>query len=288
MSVSETTEESVVIHLGTPIAEANASAVASTMQAMIAIVDEAQKELQANNALLLKARPFSTGSFEIPFELILVGLPFVFDKIGLIEEVLRILKEYIEVRKLLQGEPLPPAKGGTVVLNGNVTVSNSVVNIVHNSVTTAAFDKAATEIEADPTIQNLKVLRGKDREPIASISRDDIKSFRADVSPPTIPKKRERIETKLLVIKSPDFGGRAKWEFVLDGHTISADILDENFIHRVLERAEVFAAGDRLEVELIVRSELVPSLATYKPKSYSVLRVLRHLDRPDEEPLPLF
>ncbi|MEX2173192.1 MAG: hypothetical protein WD872_02445 [Pirellulaceae bacterium] len=283
-------QERVVVELGTPIAEADAAAVASTMQAVVAIVAEAQKQLKSNDALLLKARPFSENSFEIPFELILVGTALAFDNHPLIDEVLQILQDYISIRKLLRGKPLPsPSANGSVVVQGNITVKDSVVNILLNSQVNTIMNKAAADLEADTTINGLKVLRGKQRDPIANIEREELAYFRYDPHSLALDgPQRERPQRTTVIIHTPVLEGRAKWKLILDGHTISADIQDYGFMERVRAGNEVFAAGDRLDVDLVIHEDYTESLATYQPKKYSVMRVYDHFKRPTEESPKLF
>lgn len=102
--------ESLTIRLGTQGAEADAAAVASTMQAVAAIVEETQIQLKSNQQVLLKARPFAKGSFEIPLDLILVGTASLFETHPLLSCILDILKEYLKVRQLLKGHALPAPK----------------------------------------------------------------------------------------------------------------------------------------------------------------------------------
>lgn len=282
MAIPAPQPEELVVRLGTPIAEANAAAVASMMQAVVAIVEEAQKQIKSNDEILVKARPFSEGSFEIPLELVLVGAALSFDNYPLIEHVLRLLKEYISIRKVLQGSPLPPAaKDGSIVVQGNITVTNSVVNILMNSQVNTAMDKVATDVKADTTIQSVKVLRGKEREPIATIERGELDYFRYDPNSAVLEgQKRDRPVQTTLIIHTPVLEGRGKWKFILDGRTVSADIKDEDFMQRVKAGNEVFAAGDRLVVDLIIHEEYAQSLATYQSKKHTIVKVYDHTMRP--------
>ena len=128
-------KESLTIRLGTTATEVDATAVASTMQAIAAIIEESQVQLNANEQVLLKARPFAKGSFEIPLDLIYVGVLSLYENHPLLMQILAVLKEYLSIRQLLKGKSLPPPeKDGTFVVNGSqITIQNSVIQIISNN-----------------------------------------------------------------------------------------------------------------------------------------------------------
>jgi hypothetical protein len=150
-----------------------------------------------------------------------------------------------------------------------------------------AVDRAAADVLADNTIKGIAVLAGQARETIATISRDELPKFRHDPNaPPADGLTRTRSLTTTLVIHTPVLEGKAKWKFIFDGHTISADIRDHEFMGKVSLGEESFAAGDRLEVELTVTEEFDNSLATYKAAEHAVLRVRKHTKKPKQQLLP--
>ena len=240
--------------------------------------------------MLLKARPFSEGSFEIPLELVILGGASLFDNQPLIDEILRMLKQYFEAKKLLRGQPPPSPRsdGGSVVIHGDLEISNSVVNILVNAKVNTAVDRAAVDVAADETIKHIKVLTGEERTVLTTVEREELEYFRTgnDTGPraPT----RDRQETTEVIIKSPVFEGNARWKFIWKSHTILADISDEDFMERVRAGNEAFAAGDRLEVDLVVHERYDEALATYEESGYSIMRVHRHSKRPRRGERTLF
>lgn len=280
MASSQQSTESIAVRLGSPDSQVDATAVASTMQAIIAIVDEAQKVMAAQEQVLIKARPFASGSFEIPLDLIVIGTAGLFSVHPLIDNILNLLKDYIELKTLLRGQPVPePSGNGTIVVQGNtINISHSVINILSNNRIGTALDRAVTDIAADETIRDVKMFRGAATEPFIVIPRTELDFLRnhpsgADTERPD----RERVVRCTLTLRSLVFEGSGKWRFNYDGATISADIRDEDFKRRVVGGIEEFAAGDRLDVELVIAERYNPVIADYERKNqYSIARVFSH------------
>lgn len=286
MASSTSHRESLTVKLGAEPAEANAAAVASTMQAVVAIVEEAQQQIQSNEQLLLKARPFAKGSFEIPFDLIVLGAATLFDVHPLIGQVLDMLKDYLDIKKMLKGEPVPePAENGTIVIQGNtVQVSKSVINILCSGQVNSTVDRAFSDIEADDTIKDVKVYRGSDTTPIATIPNTEFAYFKHEPStPPSDRPDRDRNVKATLTIRRPVLEGRAKWDVNYEGNSISADLRDEDFKQRVDAGIEEFARGDRLEVELTIVERYNPTIDDYERKgAYVITKVLNHIKQPHD------
>lgn len=281
--IQQPQKESLTIRLGTKGAEADAAAVASTMQAVAAIVEETQIQLKTTEHVLLKARPFAKGSFEIPLDLILVGAATLFENHPLLSSILDILKEYLKVRQLLKGQALPPPeRDGTFIVNGSsITIQNSVINIVSNGRVQNAVDKAATDLLKDETIKDVKFFRDDDSTPMAVIPQSEFEYLKNTPTTESLEEgKRNRVVTAMLTLRSPVFDGRSKWKFNYEGAKIDASIADEDFRRKVQSGLEQFAAGDRLEVTLNIKEEYNQQFADYERKGFSVTQVLKHIKRP--------
>ena len=84
-------QEEITISLESKESEVDAEAVASMIRAITAIVAETQRELNANEQILVKARPFSKGSFEIPLDLVLVSAASLFDTPIILQNMLETM-----------------------------------------------------------------------------------------------------------------------------------------------------------------------------------------------------
>jgi hypothetical protein len=287
----EAPHEQLTISLGTKIAEANADAVASTIQAVIAVVLEAHKQIKPSDTLVIKALPLRKGSFEIPLELIFVTAKdfaaFAIDNLPVLQATFTTVKQYFEVRKLLRGNHLPPpTKEGTVVI-GNITLNfnDSTLNVLSNNHVNTQVSKAASDISKDGTIDHLKLLRGEGEvDEIANVPREELSYLNFDSDNPISegPMQDRLLKKTELVIHTPVLEGTSQWTFILKGQKITVKIQDEAFMKRVAKGVEEFAAGDRLKVDLVVTEVMQTALATYVAKSYKVVKVHEHLKRQEQ------
>lgn len=281
-------KELLVVKLGTNLEEANAAAVASVMQAVIAIVEEARLDLNTSDALIVKARPLKGGSLEIPMELVLVTTSLLVEAHPAIAYILEVVSNYIKLKKESQGRSMSMEQvAGSTIFNGNVYIENSTVNILTNSRVNDSFDKASVDIEADDTIKSIDFLKGESRESIAHLAREEFKYLRCDPNQsPISGKSREKIVDDIeLVVHTPVLKGNGQWTFIFSGRQIKAKIQDDSFMSRVAIGNERFAAGDRLKVKLLIEEEYSSTLAAYEEKKYVIAVVYAHTNRPSETPL---
>src|SRR5687768_3184267 len=234
MATTTESRELLIVEFGTPIAEENAVAVASTIHALAAILEEARKQAQLSERLELKIQPFREGSLETWVQLVVAGGAVLVAYQQQIAYLFDCLKEYITARKGKQ-EMSSPA-GNSVVIHGDIkidnriTVSDNVVTLLKNPDLSILVDKAAVDIEGDETIKGVKLLKGKKREPIAEIKREELPKFRYGTTPAVdLPKKEKMRRKAIVVIHTPVLKGRGKWTVVYKAKTIEAPIEDEEF-----------------------------------------------------------
>jgi hypothetical protein len=280
-------QEEIIIRLESKEYEVDAEAVASMIRAITAIVTETQLELNENEKILVKARPFSKGSFEIPLDLVLVSAASLFDTPIFLQNILETIKSYISIRTELRGEQLPePDKNGSVVLNGtNITLSHSVIQVFNSSRVSDAFHRAATDVAADPSISDINIIRSKSKDLLVRIASSELPYFQTTEPPISseVQNRDRRIEAE-LVLRSAVFQGKGKWKFNLEGVAIAVTISDEAFLQRVNSGIERFASGDRLKVELLIRERFNHQLSDYeRTGSYVVDRVIQHTSQPPSD-----
>lgn len=271
---------SITVKLDSPTDEVDAKAVALTMQAILEIIEETSKELQEDQRLLVKARPFQPGSFEIPLELIIPSSTTLFES-PVFDMIVATLRQYFDVRRLLArgefnrddlGEPAPQIRAGETLLAATrrILVSRNVEQ---------SIALALESMTADTAIENFKVFRGDEEEPFVVVERPEFETFRASSAMFVEEPSREVSSREFLSIASIVFEGRAAWTFNRSGVRISARIEDEDFSERVQTGAEVFSAGDRLDVDLNVAQEYDPVTNDYLNKKYRILHVYGHVRR---------
>lgn len=285
-------QELFTIKLTAKVHNANATAVAATMDAVVAILREAERQINPPDKLLIKARAFASGSFEIPLDLIFVGTALT---VGMpyVDELLRIFKGYLSLKKLLKGNPAPDsAKDGAFVLDGNtINISESVVNVYNNSPVNEAVSRAATEIEGDENISAMVFLKGVEQEQIGIVPRAELTYLQIpDTTLDLEPNKNVRKKRKVtLVVRKPVLcDSKDKWSFLYVDRPIMADILDEGWLRKVTASIERFGSGDRLIVDLSIHDEWNPALQAFEAKRYSVVKIHDHKLATPERQLTIF
>ena len=93
----------------------------------------------------------------------------------------------------------------------------------------------------------------------------------------------ERIVNKIgiLSITSLSFEINIKWVFYYEGNKFAAKINDDEFV-RLIDSGEKFAKGDALEAEFEIKQEFYEPANTYVNKSYKIIKIIRHIPRPEQ------
>ena len=271
-------KEQVVVRLDSRAPEANAAAVASSMSAVLALVSEAHAAIGDNQELLVKARPFAEGSFEIPLELIAVGVGAMFASSPLLDNILDAIRRYFEIKRELQGDAIVRKDAQTIIVKGNeVNVGSIVINLLDpRSLANREVSKALHEVDADESISGIELIRGAEQTPFVAVQKSEFPYFKLPdtIDDPT--KRRQSRSRETLGIASPVFEGDAKWRFNRRGNIIAASIADEAFLERVKRQVEAFVAGDRLDVDLVIDQLDELGVGGYVDKAYTIERVWHH------------
>ena len=81
----------------------NAKSASKSIESLASLIQETHQEFQQNSKLLIKTRPFSQGSFEIPLEIILTTEVDLLE-IPILENIVAVIKKYFDTKILLKGE----------------------------------------------------------------------------------------------------------------------------------------------------------------------------------------
>ncbi len=91
---------------------------------------------------------------------------------------------------------------------------------------------------------------------------------------------REREEiTEVQIVRAILERSDRRWQFVWNGVTIAAPVLDRAFYDDFFAHRITIAPGDALEVRLRIRQERRPELGVFVNKTYEVLQVFKHIPR---------
>lgn len=285
MAKDKSARDSITVNLGAKDSVVNADAVALSMTAILDLIDETQKALDADGELLIKARPFSEGSFEIPLDLILPAAAGMFAH-PLFDMIVDVLRQYFEVRRLLRGAPPDVSPQGVIELeDGPQQLNSATERLLTSSRCGRSVAMAMERIAADPVVESFRLFRGTTRTPFVTVERVSFDSYTSYVDLMPLEAKRVVVNRESLSIASIVFEGKAAWQFNRQGVRIKARVDDESFRERVGQGLEVFSAGDRLEVDLEIQQELDPLTRDYLNKRYRILTVHGHTKRPEQRSL---
>jgi hypothetical protein len=278
--------EEIVVSLGTPIDEADAAAVAAVMRAFVTLIEAASDTIAPEVSIKLKALPFKRGSFQIPFELIgLAG--YALANADKIKEVLQALKTYFEIRVLMRGKPIEITDTKAPIRIENLTINNNdgTINLLINPQVNRDVSDAAKAVEADKTIDGVRVLQGAQKTPLIELKRDEIKYLRQDDNAPTIapPCRDKELKNARLVVRSPDLVGNSMWRFSYKKHKIEASIQDSDFVKAVQKGEKAFTGGTQLVGDVKIHEEFDPATNKYVPTKYTITRV-DHLEQQKQLP----
>lgn len=185
---------------------------------------------------------------------ILAGLQPTFAQFPLvtfqIDSIGQLIKEWLDILKFLEGSPprivanvdngnavqITNNSGEVTTVNGNV-YNTLIINDLGNRT-----KKLKIPINSGAT--GLQITENGDN--LATYTSAEINNFNNIVTDDLIDNEINAI----LEIKSPILDGTGSWKFKYGTSTLSAKILDANFLERVDDRQEQFAHGDKFHVRL--------------------------------------
>ena len=280
----ENQEEQIAIKFDTISGEneMDAIAAAAATEAVATMIHEVYLAFGDNRKLLVKARPFSIGSFEIPLDIILVAVASVglFDG-DVIKNILNIIKEYFRIKNLLKGG-IPKIEGNKVIIEDNdINVENITINLLGedsraNQLTTKAIDRA----KSDDDIKEIQIYNETKKQEIARISKEQFEYYEKKETMIDLPEDQIKNEKVVLVIRSPvlEANDNINWKFILHGKQILANITDKEFLAKV-NIGEPFAAGDTLEVNLQIKQKYDKMYGIYIDAKKTITKIYVHNKR---------
>lgn len=270
---------------------ADAKAVGAGILTIQSMIEEVQNAFDENQRILVKARPFSDGSLNVPLELIAFGAAIILQEYPLLQKIREVIAQYFDIKKRLRGQPIQIEDGNLVIIeNSRVHVDQITLKCLDpRSVVSKKCSNAFHNIEEDPEIKGVRVSTNISTDPLAHILRREFRHFHPETSieiqnlGQKLEKSRER-----LIIRQPAFDLELAWRFIWREMKISAKVEHEDFLKKVQEGQESFAAGDSLEVDLQRLQEYDPSALTFTDKQYTITRVWQHYRRPRQQQGELF
>ena len=258
-------ENVLIVRIGCEKHDIDAETVISLMQATLSMIRAANRTVCPQEALQVKISPFVPGSFEFLYHLLVPATLFL-EQIPIVASTLAICKDYLSFRKWFHGKPQPKTIEPGIYVFGDVNfnVTTETGDVYQNCQVTQDFSRAFTDIQKDPSINEIEFYSGgKKEELLAKIPITNFVDFitpdnaEAEVSPP----KKESVARTFVTIHTPVLAKtiigkkRSKWKVVCNNRKISVDIQDENFLQKVDSAIYRFGVGDKLEVDIIEKKE---------------------------------
>jgi hypothetical protein len=93
-----------------------------------------------------------------------------------------------------------------------------------------------------------------------------------------------------LIVSKPFLGGSKtrKWEFIVDGTRISANVVDDKFLSNLQQGLESFRVGSTMDVLLDITKEYDDTYKTWMNKKYTVKTVYEMHNPETATPQKLF
>lgn len=274
----------------------DASLLSDIIRDMAELTKLAAKEENPEAYLKMNVTAFRNGSFQIDFSSICEVATNVLStfaaKPDLALNVIKAVREFFEIKKLLKGEApksVHPTDDNQTVIkahDGNtICVSKSGSAIINN----VKIDQLTVNISEDVLTHNpnggftFETSQGD-----LCCSYDDLKV----ISKP-LPITEEAICQRsrydaVLPIKSLDLLGHSQWSFIYKDRAIKAIVSDEEFIEKV-HNGEVIKAGDSIKATLEVYVDLnISGLPIEGTEKYTILKVHGDIIHKDENPQIMF
>ncbi len=215
--------------------------------------------MEKNRELVVKARPFTKGSFEINIEVLIVGTAIATQLSPVtIFKIIQTLKEFFNVKNLLKGE-VPIIEKNIIKNCNNYEISNNTIILLdRESESNRIISEAMFEIQKDEAIKALNIIDNSNRESIVKVKREEFSYYKI-YEKESIEIEEQDIVTyddQRLRIVSPvfDITDRRDWLFNWINNNdfrYSAKIEDEYFWEKV-DSGESFSKGDIFVVKMTV------------------------------------
>jgi hypothetical protein len=285
MSDTQENVELLTIRFGITSHAVNAEAVAAMIRAVTRLIHKANREVCSQCELNVKVRAFEAGSLEIPLDIIIPTGIVLLESAPIISATINICKEFLSLKKWLQGKPLPDKEMNRFLETGEpkITLNAATINIynqcgdVHND-----FSEAFHETKKDPSVKDITLFKGIEKEEIVKIPDTHFQSFEEipqELLPPTnFKEKSERTE---VTIHTPVLEGKGKWKVVYQKRIISVSIKDDTFSQNVAGTIYRFGSGDKLDVSISIRSKIDPLTEEdiIDPNGYTITKVWKTIPK---------
>jgi len=266
----------------------------SVLGALSIIAKEVNYRKNSNSDIQLNIVAHKEGSFDSVIEFVCVTAPLLIQYTPMVIDIINTIIELYKIKRL--SDQIDPTKTQSIednkvqLFNNNgegILVVNNVTNNIYNNNQSVhdAMASSFSKINEDETITGFR-MSSKDEDVNFDRSEFSAMAKKVTIEPQ---EAEDQVKAATLVIVKPILEkSHNKWTFYLSGNSINADIKDETFLNEVEKGERSFRSGDRLMVELQIRSEYNDVYKVFIPKSYTILKVKNHLTADEAVQMNMF
>lgn len=271
----------------------NALTFINSINNISSIIKEINKETLSRESIEsdieIRIKAISPGSFDVTLELIqqYANTLLKVNNIAYGAGIVTILGGLFRLRKFLKSkkpEKINKRENNlTEITNQNgdiLVIENLTYNIYDtNPNVSQSLNNTFESLSNDARVKSFN-LYDKFEKPIFTSEQNEFKEFTQSYE---YKEENKKIITELvhLNINKVCFEKDYKWQFYYKGNKISALIKDSSFFKKI-EAGEKFSKGDSLEVEMEIHQEYREDINTYVNKSYEIIKVLMHINKPKQ------
>lgn len=274
--------------------QVNAQVFISTLINFSEVVKEINRELGSHKSIEIKIVATAEGSFDAHLVLQAVdGVQQLFtrDNVNLLSSIVTVIGGIYGLRKWLSTRTVKEvaAQGDSVQITdmdgSNIIVNGDVYNIYNNNQTVNdAVSNSFASLQDDPSITALEI--SDESDVLFRAEQNEFNELATKIVIEDENTKKITTAASLTINKVVFEGPSRKWEFIYMGNRIAANISDEDF-YKQIDEGESFAKGDQLQVNLEITQAYDESLKAYLNKSYTVVKVIKHIPRDTPEQLDM-
>lgn len=282
-SVERRDKDNLTVKIETPVSRVAAGCAQLTMETVLSIISQTTEELDANEKLLVEARPFKKGSFEIPLVLSLPAESRLFAD-PIFKAIFVTIREVFQVRKRFGGESIQSVDGNSLdFTSSRIDVSPSTRRVLLSEPVDDLITRSVACLESDSRVTGFSFFRTGKRRSFCRVARRDFKAVKESLRIEPSEESRSYKVREHLSIAAIVFDGNAAWTFIRKDRKLSARVVDEPFLARVRSGREEFVAGDMLDVSLVIEEHFDEVVGAYVIRKATVTEVFGHI-RADKQP----
>lgn len=200
------------------------------------------------------------------------------------KQVIEATISVLNIKKFLQGEKpeqVLKLKDNRVKIIGNkgqvLVVENLVLELANNTQIDKQIKQVFKPVENKETVTGISIKDHEEKVSFETKKEDGSFDYMLGSNPiiedEIVEENEKLIDNAILSVYSLTFGDSKKWEFYYEGNKIPVELLDNDFMEKVINRDYYFANGDKIKCKMIVHQKWNKIAMIFENKSYSVIEV---------------